>query len=87
MMQNRLVKIPIHLDDFPLYKRGMSFGEWERRALTTIERTDFVAFGLHDCYADFWLPQYSTFLKKISELGKFKTLDAVANETLFAHAM
>jgi hypothetical protein len=82
-----LVKIPIDFDDFPLYKRGEPFAQWESRALTIIERNDFVAFGLHDCYADFWLPHYRTFLKKISGLGKFKTLDAVANETLFAHAI
>jgi hypothetical protein len=87
VIDNRLVKIPTRFDDFPLYKERMAFGEWESRALTIIERSGFVGFGLHDCYADFWLPHYSSFLKKISGLGKFKTLDAVANETLFAHAM
>jgi hypothetical protein len=87
VIHNRLVKIPIHFDDFPLYKLGMSFDEWENRALRAIENSAFTAFTLHDCYADFWLQHYSTFLKKMSGLGKFKTLDAVANETLFAHAM
>jgi hypothetical protein len=87
VMQNRLVKIPIHFDDFPLYTGNLSFGAWEKRLLKMIESNEFVAFGLHDCYADFWLPGYSTFLKRISGLGRFKTLDAVANETLFAYAI
>jgi hypothetical protein len=87
VMEKRLIKIPILFDDFPLYKQGMPFSEWESRAIRMIERGDFVVFGLHDCYADFWLPHYSTFLKKISDLGTFKTLDTVGNETLFAHAV
>ena len=86
-MQNRLVKIPIHFDDFPLYTGSLSFGAWEKRLLKMIESNEFVAIGLHDCYADFWLPGYSAFLKKISGLGRFKTLDAVANETLLANAI
>ena len=52
------MKIPIHFDDFPLYKRGEPFDHWERRALSTIEASDFVVLGLHDCYADLWLPHY-----------------------------
>ena len=87
VMQDRLVKIPIHFDDSPLYKRGVSYGEWERQALATIDESDFAAFGLHDCYADLWLSHYPVFLKKIEGLGTFKTFDQVANETIFAHAL
>ena len=87
ILENGLVKIPIGLDDFPLYKSGVSFREWEKRLTSAIEKSRFIAFGLHDCYADLWLPHYSEFLRKISKIGKFKTLDTVANETLFAHAL
>ena len=87
VMQDRLVKIPIHFDDFPLYKRGVSYGEWERQGLASIDENDFTSFGLHDCYADLWLSHYSAFLKKIERLGTFKTFDQVANETIFAHAL
>lgn len=87
VMHNHLVKIPIHFDDFPLYKPGMSFAEWEKRAIAAIERNAFTAFGLHDCYADFWLPHYQDFLKRLDGLGEFKTLDQVANETSLAHAI
>jgi hypothetical protein len=65
----------------------MPFSQWESRAIQMIERSGFAAFVLHDCYADFWLPHYDMFLKKISALASFKTLDAVANETLLAHAI
>jgi hypothetical protein len=87
LMQNHLAKIPIRLDDFPLYKSGMPYGEWERRVIAEIQKSDFVAFGLHDCYADLWLPHYQTFLEKLSRWGELKTLDAVADETIFASAI
>ncbi len=87
VMHNHLVKIPIHFDDFPLYKQGVSYGEWERRALAAIDENDFIAFGLHDCYADLWLSHYPAFLQKIAPLGTFKTFDQVANETIFSHAI
>lgn len=83
---NGLVKIPVHFDDFPLYKTGTAFADWERRALDTIERCDFVVFGLHDCYADLWLPHYPAFLERIAGLGTLKTLDQMADDTILAHA-
>ena len=87
VMQNHLSKIPIRLDDFPLYKSNMSFEDWENRVIEEIQNRDFVAFGLHDCYADLWLPHYAAFLDKISQLGTLKTLDTVADETILASAM
>jgi hypothetical protein len=85
-MENRIVKIPILFDDFGMYKRGMSYAEWERRALDLIGRNDFVAFSLHDCYAQYWLPPYGEFLKKVGALGAFATLDQVAGDAIFAGA-
>ena len=87
MMHNRLVKIPILLDDFPLYKSRTPYGEWEKRITAEIQKSDFVAFGLHDCYADLWLPHYRALLDQLSRLGQIKTLDAVADETIFAGAI
>jgi len=87
VMQNHLAKIPIRLDDFPLYKSAMPYDEWERHVTAEIQTSDFVAFGLHDCYADLWLPHYRALLDKLSRLGTLKTLDDVANETIFAGAI
>jgi hypothetical protein len=85
-MKNRIVKIPILFDDFDMYKHGLPYDDWEQTAIEAIRRNDFVAFSLHDCYAHFWLPRYESFLGKVSVLGTLKTLNEVANETIFAGA-
>ena len=76
-MHRRLVKIPIAFDDFALHN-GMEYEEWERRALDEIERSRFVAFCLHDCYAAHWLPNYGKLLERLKGMGTPKTLDQVA---------
>jgi hypothetical protein len=40
------VKIPIKLDDFPLFKSAMPFSEWERRLIAEIENSEFLAFRM-----------------------------------------
>jgi hypothetical protein len=86
VMENRIVKIPIHFDDFDLYKRKISYEDWSQRAMDIIKENDFVAFCLHDCYADFWLPRYKEFLQNIRRLGKLKTLNEVSNEVILANS-
>ena len=51
-----------------------------------IKKNNFVAFGLHDCYATYWLPRYREFLAKIKNLGQFKTLNEVADEIILANS-
>ena len=86
LMRDRLVMIPIRFDDFSLYHDGVSYEDWERQALSSIEGAQFVAFSLHDCYAQLWLPHYAALLDKIRALGEVKTLDQVAGEVTLAHA-
>jgi hypothetical protein len=86
IMENRIVKIPIHFDDFDLYKRKIGYEDWSQRAMDIIKENDFVAFCLHDCYADFWLPHYKEFLQNIRRLGKLKTLNEVSNEVILANS-
>ena len=85
-MENSVVKIPVLFDDFPLYKHGMSFAEWESRALQRIAENEFAAFGLHDCYGGFWLPHYRGFLEKLRSLGTLKTFNQVAAEVTLSQA-
>ncbi len=85
-LKNRMVYIPIQFDDFPLYKHGTTYEDWERSALKRIETSDFVSFGLHDCYGEFWLPHYPKFLEKVKELGQVKTLNEVASEVILANS-
>lgn len=89
-LEHRLVKLPIQFDDYPLYRREMEYDAWEAEALNTIERSAYVAFGLHDCYGDFWLPRYAQFLDKVRRLlpptGAFRTMTEVANAVFLRNA-
>jgi hypothetical protein len=85
-LQNRIVKIPTYCDDYQLYKHNMPYNIWERKIVEEIKQSDFVAFGLHDCYAHYWLSSFPDLLKKISALGQFKTFDEVTNQVLLANA-
>ena len=85
-LENRIVKIPIHFDDFSMYRDGRAYDAWEAQAIATIENNQFVAFGLHDCYGEFWLPRYAEFLEKIRRLGKLTTMNHVADEVFLENA-
>jgi hypothetical protein len=86
-LQNRIVKIPIHFDDFAMYRDGQAYDAWEAEAIAAIESDQFVAFGLHDCYGEFWLPRYAEFLEKIRRLGKLTTMNQVADEVFLRNAV
>lgn len=86
VLTDGLSKIPIHFDDFPMYKDSTSYRQWEQAALAEISQRQFVAFSLHDCYAKFWLPDYASFLSKIKELGALMTLNEVAKHLALANA-
>ena len=73
--------------DFDLFQRRLSYEEWEAKAIRQIQERDFVAFGLHDCYAQYWLPHYADFLKKIREMGRLRTLDQIAHEVYLSHSV
>lgn len=83
-LDDRLVKIPILLDDFEMHRSGWSFEEWRRRAIQAIRQHDFVALSLHDCYAAHWLPQYDGFLDEIKAMARLRTLDEVAADLYIA---
>lgn len=85
-LENGIVKIPILFDDYALFREGEPFGRWRERALAAIDTHDFVAFSLHDCYADHWLPHYAGFLAEVRGRGRLRTLDEVAADVALAHA-
>ena len=86
-LENRIVKIPVHFDDFLMFRDGLAYEAWEAEALATIEENRFVAFGLHDCYGEFWLPRYAAFLKKVRRLGRLMTMNQVADEVFLRNAL
>jgi hypothetical protein len=83
-VENGIVKIPIALDDFDLYRRRTSYEEWERAAIELADTHDFVAIGLHDCYAEHWLPHYRGLLEKLTARGRLRTCDEVAQHSMLA---
>ncbi len=83
-LENRLVKIPILLDDFPLHTGKLTYGAWHRRALDAIRTRDFVAVSLHDCYSAHWLPYYDQLLEDIKTLAHPRTKDEVAADLYIA---
>jgi hypothetical protein len=85
-LRHRVVRIPILMDDYPLYRRELTWPEWEARALHNAAQRDFTALSLHDCYAQFWLPQYAGFLERLQQIGRLVTLDDVAARTFLTTA-
>ena len=82
ILKDHLVHIPVLFDDYALHRDGMAYERWESEALKRIESAPFVVFGLHDCYAESWLPSYGRFLERVGAMGTLMTLDQVADEVL-----
>ncbi len=73
-MRAGLVRLPIALDDFPMYSSRLPYEDWEQLALQRIAESDFAAISLHDCYAPYWLPRYRRFLEQVQ--GDRRATDA-----------
>ena len=83
-LDQRLVKIPIELDDFPMHEGRLTFEQWRAKLMEATRQTGFVAFGLHDCYARHWLPYYEELLIELRTRARFRTLDEVAADLYLA---
>ena len=81
-----IVRIPVVVDDYALYKEQMPYEAWEAMVFETLAGAEFGAVGLHDCYAPLWLPRYAALLDKLASLGRLATLDEVAAEVTLAGA-
>jgi len=76
--ENRVVKIPIHIDDVALHRGELAHDRWEERLFSLVDRLDLVVIGLHDCYGPAWLDRYDTLLERLGESGDLRTCDDVA---------
>jgi len=81
-LENGIVKIPIHIDDFDLHRDRLGYEEWEEKVVSTARDREFFAIGLHDCYADHWIDHYPGLLEKLGALGTFRTFDEVADDVV-----
>jgi hypothetical protein len=80
-LEGGVVKIPVHIDDYELF-RGRSYDDWERTVLELAGNRRLTVVSLHDCYARYWIDRYGELLRRLGELGAFRTLDEVADDVL-----
>jgi peptidoglycan/xylan/chitin deacetylase (PgdA/CDA1 family) len=86
-LENGIVTIPIHLDDYPLYTGRQTFSDWATSAVEMIGKNDFTAIGLHDCYAGWWLDGYAELLNSLRGSGTLLTFDEVAARVFLANSL
>jgi hypothetical protein len=80
ILENGIVKIPIHFDDYPLFTGMMDYGQWESEIFERTRDKPFFGLGLHDCYAGKWLDRYQMLLEKLASSGQFVSADEVCDE-------
>ncbi len=78
-LENGLIKIPIDLDDYPLFTGAVAYEDWEQNLLERARESQFFAFGLHDCYAERWLTRYPELLVKLRKIGDLVSADALCD--------
>jgi len=86
-LENGIVKIPAHLDDYPLSTGELDYGQWTNRVMATTEERAFVSIGLHDCYSKFWIERYPELLDRLKRVGELWTCDQLTNQVYFADAL
>lgn len=86
-LRDGLVRLPIACDDVALHTGAVQWQEWEEKALGLLADRDFVAIGLHDCYASHWLGGYHGFLERLGEMAELKTMDQVAADVTLESAV
>jgi hypothetical protein len=80
-LENGIVKIPVHLDDYPLYKGEESYEQWMARLFSLIQERRFLSIGFHDCYSRFWQVGYARLLEELKRVGPLWTCDQILNHT------
>ena len=85
-LENGIVKIPAHLDDYLLSSGELDYEGWMNRLMTMVKEQRFVSLGLHDCYSRFWIERYSELLDRLKKLGELWTCDQITNQVYFMDA-
>jgi hypothetical protein len=85
-LRDRLVRLPVTLDDFALYTGASSYEGWERDVLDHLEDNPYTAIGLHDCYGHLWLEHYPRLLNELSGASRLRTFDEVSADVIIGAA-
>ena len=86
VIRNRIVRLPVTFDDFPLYTGMLDYEAWEQTVVEHAARESYTAIGLHDCYAHLWLEHYPELLRKLAAAARTRTLDQVSAEAIIGAA-
>ena len=78
-LENAIVKIPAHIDDYALSTGAESYEHWMERVMEATRSRSFVAIGLHDCYSKYWIEAYPQLLDRLKALGELLTCDEILN--------
>ena len=78
-IENGIVKIPVHLDDWPLHTGALTRAQWMARLRDEIAKRDILVISLHDCYARQWIDWYPDLLTELQGLGELWTCEQVEN--------
>ncbi|HEY3727612.1 MAG TPA: hypothetical protein VGL51_10590 [Solirubrobacteraceae bacterium] len=84
-LSGRLVRLPIALDDYPLYRGFVTYALWERLLLKLVGERSFTAVSLHDCYARWWLHRYPALLERLADRARLCTMDEVSAEVVLSN--
>ena len=85
-LSNRIVRVPVHLDDFRMHDSSLAYADWERIALERVGSQPVTVLSLHDCYGEYWLAGYETLLERLSERAELWTVDELAAHVTLAAA-
>ncbi len=86
-VENGIVKIPVHLDDWPLHTDQLTRAQWMARLRDELTKRDTLVISLHDCYARRWLDWYPELLTELQGLGELWTCEQVVNRARFRSAL
>jgi hypothetical protein len=83
-LENGIVKIPVHIDDYPLHTGRLTLEQWDEALLQLLDRVPLVVIGLHDCYASKWINSYDRLLERLQSCRQFLTCDQIADAVFLA---
>jgi hypothetical protein len=86
-VENGIVKIPVHLDDWPLHTGELTRTQWMALLRDEIQKREVVVISLHDCYARRWLDWYPELLTELQGLGELWTCEQVVNRERLRSAL
>jgi len=80
-LEKGIVKIPVYTDDYSLSTGELNYEKWEKRLIRAVKKNDFVAFGTHDCYGEYWIDKYDGLLSKLKKIGvRFMNCDEITGK-------